>query len=242
MTCGWDHVFWHWPMYFSLESPYCLDFIVSCTDSRDLVPDAAKRNQNITEPPCFTVGKCVLDMLHFSICEHRADVPWREVVFLSHLFIGHSPRSFVACQHGSLENSSLAFLCLIFNNGVLFGSLPLNPLWLKWQMVRSDTDVLLLGSSSLISFEVFFFFFSELLCYHLYYQSLWFVVNFPPVPTSRETGYTPTDLKFMNMCNLSYRNIKHLGDGSYSLYLLIWLSIISSPETTLSFASSGPYL
>lgn len=38
-------------------------------------------------------------MLNFSFCEHGADVPWQEVVFLSHLFIGHSPRSFVACQH-----------------------------------------------------------------------------------------------------------------------------------------------
>ena len=38
-------------------------------------------------------------MLYSSVCEHRADVPWQKVQFLSHLSKGHSPRSFVACQH-----------------------------------------------------------------------------------------------------------------------------------------------
>uniref|UniRef100_A0A3B5ABC8 Protein kinase domain-containing protein n=1 Tax=Stegastes partitus TaxID=144197 RepID=A0A3B5ABC8_9TELE len=45
-------------------------------------------------------------MLHFCVCEHRADVPCQKGPVLSRLSVGHSPRSFVACQHDVLGRGS----------------------------------------------------------------------------------------------------------------------------------------
>lgn len=99
MTCDWDQVFWHWPMHFSLESLYSLDFITPHgfkTPCARCSKAAPKHNR---ASPMFHSRKVCSWYDHFSTCEHRADVHWQEVVFLSHLFIEHSPRSFVACQH-----------------------------------------------------------------------------------------------------------------------------------------------
>ena len=69
-------------------------------------------------------------------------------------------------------------------------------------------------------------------CYHSYYPYLQFVINFPPVAMSREVGYSPVDLQFLNkMCNCSHRNFKLLGGCLiaftfnklvYILFLLSW--------------------
>lgn len=133
----------------------------------------------------------------------------KKVKMLSHLSIGHSLSSFVSSTC-CLANFSLAFLLFAFNNSVLLGCLPLGPLCVKqWLMVRSDVDVPGAWSSRLISLEGFLDFF-----YHSNDHFLWFVINFPLAASTREVGYSPIDLKFLNnMCNCSHRNTKLLRDA-----------------------------
>lgn len=133
-------------------------------------------------------------MLLFSICEHRADVPWQKVQFWSHLSTGHSPRRFVACQHVVWHTPVWLFYdlfstmvySLVVSHVAHFGS-------------KSDewcTDFSCAWSSAWISLEVFLGFF----CYHLDYPSLWSVINFLLRPRPGRLATVPWILNFWITC------------------------------------------
>lgn len=94
-------------------------------------------------------------MLHFCVCEHRADVIWQKAPALCYFSKGHSPTSFVGCQYAFWQILLSLFLWFALSSGVLIRHLPLSSLWLtQWQMMRSDADVTWPWSSPRISLEV----------------------------------------------------------------------------------------
>ena len=76
-------------------------------------------------------------MLHFCVCEHRADVSYQKAPVLSHLSKGHSPRSFVACRHVVWQIPVWFFYDMLFDVGcssVDFGwNVGNRPIWDAWE-------------------------------------------------------------------------------------------------------------
>lgn len=85
--------------------------------------------------------------------------------------------------------------------------LPLSPLWMMDGVIKHWCTLIL-------EFSLYLFGISPwLIVYHLHYSSVQPGLDFPLVSTSRENGYTPTDLKLLNnLCICSYMSIKLLWD------------------------------
>ena len=160
-------------------------------------------------------------MLHFCVCEHRADVNCQKAPVLSHLSKGHSPRSFVACQYAFWQ-IPVSFFIICFQqwcpprSSSMKSTLAQTPtdyaIWHWWTLTLEFTSNLFGSCSGLFG-------------YHSYYPSLHFVINFPHAATSREVGYSPLDFKLLNnMSNCSHMNIKLLGDGliAFTFNMLVY--------------------
>lgn len=98
LTCNWDQAFWHWPARFSLESLvlgfHCTlhRFHALCVRCSKAAPEHYRASSMFQSRDCY-----FLDMLHFSVCQHRADVPLH-MLPLCHLSVEHSHSCVVACQ------------------------------------------------------------------------------------------------------------------------------------------------